>query len=307
MREVSPGEWEAALGDADAYFRRDYVEAAALLEERSEPVFLEHDGVRLALIVRGSDATSPTGYGGPLGESSTFGRAYEDWCRERGIVSTFVRFHPLLRNERGWPFHREPVAGSVSWRLEGDLLAAMHRHHRRLVRKAEAAGVETAVREAPADLEEFADLYRETMERAEASAFYFFPHAYWEALTSVPLALAEARLDGALLAASLCLATPPWLHYHLGASSEEGRRLGASHAAMLAAARWGHERGYEQLHLGAGVGGGGGALLEWKERFAPGPLLEQWVGKAIHDEERYRELSGGDLTYEGFFPAYRRR
>jgi hypothetical protein len=40
------------------------------------------------------------------------------------------------------------------------------------------------------------------------------------------------------------------------------------------------ERGYEQFHLGAGLGGGGGPLLEWKRRFQPGELLGQWVGKA---------------------------
>jgi hypothetical protein len=306
---VPAEDWDAALagaGSTDAYFRRAYVEASALLEDDGEPLLLEHEGAAFPVIVRGGrDVTSPAGYGGPVGAGDGFGDAYDAWCRGRGIVSTFVRFHPLLRNERAWPFHREPVAGSVSWRLEGDLLAGLHRHHRRLVRKAEAAGAQAAVREAPHDLGEFAALYDETMRRADASGFYFFPEGYWEALRTVPLVLAEVRLDGELAAAALCLATQPWLHYHLGASSEEGRRVGASQLAMLTAARWGVERGYEQFHLGAGLGGGGGPLLEWKQRFAPGPLLEQWVGKAVHDEERYRELAG-EVSFEGFFPAYRR-
>ena len=31
------------------------------------------------------------------------------------------------------------------------------------------------------------------------------------------------------------------------------------------------------------------------------------VGKAIHDEDAYRRLSGGsEVAFEGFFPAYRR-
>jgi hypothetical protein len=181
----------------------------------------------------------------------------------------------------------------------------MHRHHRRLVRRAEGAGAEASVREAPESLGEFAALYDETMRRADASGFYFFPEHYWEALRAVPLALAEVRLEGDLAGAALCLATHPWLHYHLGASSEAGRQVGASQLAMLAAARWAQERGYEQFHLGAGLGGGSGPLLEWKQRFAPGPLLEQWVGKAVHDEARYLELAG-EVSFEGFFPAYRR-
>lgn len=302
-------EWDevlASFGCADAYFRRAYVEASALLEEDGQPVLLEHEGAVFPLIVReGRDVTSPTGYGGPVGTGGDFGAAYDGWCRSRGIVSTFVRFHPLLRNHRAWPFHREPVAGSVSWRLEGDLLEGMHRHHRRLARKAEAAGAVASVVEAPEELAEFTALYDETMRRADASGFYFFPPAYWEALRRVPLALAEVRLDGELAAASLCLASHPWLHYHLGASSEEGRRVGASQLAMLSAARWGQKRRFEQFHLGAGLRGGGGPLLEWKQRFAPGALLEQWIGKAVHDEKRYRELAGA-VSFEGFFPAYRR-
>ena len=298
MREVPPAEWDDTV---DAYFRCEYVEASALLEEGGEPIFLEHEGVRLALILRGEDATSPAGYGGPLGESDDFGPVYDEWCRGRGIVSTFVRFHPLLRNERAWPFHKEPVAGSVSWRLQGDLLAGMHRHHRRLARKAEATGVEIAVREAPDDLAEFAGLYSETMARADAAAFYFFPDAYWEALVRVPLVLAEARLDGALVAASLCLAAPPWLHYHLGASERSG---GANHLLFLEAARWARDNGYTRFHLGQGVGGAADSLLEFKLRFDPGGLLPSAVGKAIHDEDAYRDLGGEG--FGGFFPAYRR-
>ena len=30
------------------------------------------------------------------------------------------------------------------------------------------------------------------------------------------------------------------------------------------------------------------------------------VGKAIHDEDAYRRLSGGEASFAGFFPAYRR-
>jgi lipid II:glycine glycyltransferase (peptidoglycan interpeptide bridge formation enzyme) len=103
----------------------------------------------------------------------------------------------------------------------------------------------------------------------------------------------------------LCLATAPWLHYHLGAQSDEGRRLGGSHLALLAAASWGRERGYELLHLGGGVGGRRDSLFEFKQRFDPGAgEREFFVGKAIHDEAAYRELAGTSST-DGFFPAYR--
>ena len=64
--------------------------------------------------------------------------------------------------------------------------------------------------------------------------------------------------------------------------------------------------GYERFHLGGGLGGKADSLHHFKARFDPEGLVVAAVGKAIHDEDAYRELSGGESSYNGFFPAYRR-
>jgi serine/alanine adding enzyme len=184
----------------------------------------------------------------------------------------------------------------------------MDAHHRRLVRRAEREGLAGEVVAAPGSLERFVSLYEETMRRNEASEFYFFTPAYWEALGQLRDALVEVdvRREGELLASVLCFASPPWLHYHLGGSSEEGRRLGTNHLALLTAARWGREHGFQRFHLGGGVGGRRDSLFEFKRRFCPDGLLTASVGKAVHDPEAYRRLAGVDaVAYDGFFPAYR--
>jgi hypothetical protein len=303
----------------DAYYRRDYAEISAILEG-GRAAFVQADDAFFPVVVRTSpegiaDVTNPYGYGGAVAADEDAGRRiyvdYERWCEEHAIVSSFIRFHPLFENHRyAEPvFHLEPVAGSVSWRLEGDLFAGMHAHHRRAVRKAERSGIELGVHERPERLDTFTSLYEQTMRRQRASSFYFFPKAYWDGLTGRDwVLLLEARLSGEMVAAILCLATRPWLHYHLGASGDSARSTGASHLLMYSAALWAKEQGYEQFHLGAGVGGSGGALLEWKRRFYPSSeLREQWIGKAVHDEERYLALTGApSIDYAGFFPAYRR-
>ena len=252
------------------------------------------------------DVVTPYGYGGPVGTG--FWDAYDEWCRGNGIVTTFVRFHPLYANQDTAPPYMdvERLAGTVAWRLEGDdLFAGMHRHHRRLVRKAEAAGVQATIKPAPESLDGFARLYELTMERRGATGFYYFPPEYWQALERGlrdRIVLFEAGADAALL----CFATPPWLHYHLGATSEEGRKLGASNSLFLEAARWAAGQGFTHFHLGGGLGGGSDSLFEFKRRFDPGGVLEMAIGKAVHDEAAYRALSGGEGGTEGFFPAYRR-
>ena len=294
------------LGLVDAYLRHAYVESACVLEP-GEPLLLEHEGSVFALIRRADpvDAITPYGYGGPVGRDVRgFWDAYDEWCRENGVVTTFVRFHPLYANARDAPIHVEPLAPTVAWRLEQeDLFTGMHLNHRRAVRKARNAGLTVSVANG---VGEFVPLYEETMRRAGAAPFYFFAPAYWNALGQTQLVRFDARLGDETVASALCLASPPWLHYHLGASSDEGRRIGAMTLLFLEAAQWARESGYERFHLGGGVGGAADSLHEFKRRFDPGGLVEAFVGKAVHDEAAYERLTGGPMSLAGFFPAYRR-
>jgi serine/alanine adding enzyme len=299
VREVEPREWDAL--ELDAYYRRPYVEAAALLEP-GRPFLLEHEGAFFAGIERDGprDVVTPYGYGGPTADG--FWDAYEEWARERGVVTTFVRFHPLIGNQLGAPIHVEPLAPTVAWRLdpERDLRAGLHFKHRNKVTKAENAGVTVEQHDG---LGEFVPLYEDTMRRLDADPFYLFEPAYWEWLAGLPLARFDAELDGEVVASALCLATPPFLHYHLSGTTDAGRSTGASTLVLLEAARWGQANGYERFHLGGGLGGKADSLHHFKARFDPDGLVDAAVGKAIHDEARYREL-GGD-GYDGYFPAYR--
>jgi hypothetical protein len=313
MEEIAPGEWDALLarlGLDDVYLRREYVESACLIEPGT-PTFLYEAGTVFPCILRPVqgrfDVTTPYGYGGPVSgdaDAGAFYSAYERWCRERGVVSTFVRFHPLYENHRYAQIPVEPLGSTVAWRLQGDdLFERMHSHHRRVVRKAGRAEPEVTIDESPA-LEEFAALYEQTMARLDADAFYLFTREYWESLRELPCVLVSARADGELLASVLCFASKPWLHYHLGASSDEGRRLGASNLVLYETASWGREQDYELFHLGGGVGGQEDSLYEFKRRFDPDAEREFAIGKAIHDEAAYRELADG-APLDGFFPAYR--
>jgi len=301
VRELDPADWDAL--ELDAYYRRPYVEASALLD-KGRPFLLEHDGALFAGIERDEprDVVTPYGYGGPTADG--FWDAYEEWARERGVVTTFVRFHPLYGNQCGAPIHVDELAPTVAWRLEPDrdLLAGLHFKHRNKVTKAENAGATVRQHEG---LGEFVPLYEDTMRRVHADDFYFFERAYWERLGELPLVRFDAEIDGEVVASALCLATPPWLHYHLSGTTDAGRTTGSSTLVLLEAARWAQANGYERFHLGGGLGGKEDSLHHFKARFDPEGLVPAAVGKAIHDEDAYRRLSGGEASFDGFFPAYR--
>jgi serine/alanine adding enzyme len=332
LRVVPPAEWDdlvARLGGLDTYTRSAYHSVSAALEPPGTvPILLHHvssEGeVALPLLLRplpgadGWDASSAYGYGGPVGSgrgAAAFGAALDAWALENGVVATFLRLHPLLDNASAIPPSAERVTlgATVAWDTAPgrDLLAAMHPHHRRAVRRARRAGVDVAVIPEPDHLGGFRRLYETTMRRQRAAPSYFFPDAYWDALAaerrSLGLVTVEARIGGELVAALLCLSGGPWLHYHLGASADAARTVGASNLCFLAAAQWGQSRGLTRFHLGGGVGGASdSSLFVFKHRYDPGsPPLPFSIAKLVHDRDRFRQLAGTTST-EGFFPPGRR-
>jgi hypothetical protein len=322
--EVEPTRWDAlvrGLGVSDVYYTGGFIGASAPLAGGTVALLdlPGDDGhVLFPCVLRDDpvDVVTPYGYGGPLGVGDNpplaeFASRYQAWCEERGVISSFVVFHPLFANDASAVaagFHRSALAGTVAWPLQGrDVFGAMHSHHRRVVRRATAEGFEVTIHPAPSELGNFVEVYEQTMRRAAASPFYSFPESYWHALVrDVPLVRVEVRQRGEVLSSVLGMGEPPWLHYHLGGTADAGRTTGASHLALYSLAVWGQERGYATLHLGGGVGGREDSLLEFKRRFAPDGLVSASVGKAVHDPARYRQLSGGDaVDWDAFFPAYR--
>jgi hypothetical protein len=326
LEAVDPARWDDVLrelGITDVYGSRGFVSASAELVGAT-PRLLHLAGpdgdVAFALLVRDDppDVVTPYGYGGPIGVGAdpplaAFAAAYQAWCEAQGMVTSFVVFHPLFGNDANAEtlgFHRAPLGGTVAWSLkEPDPRARMHKHHRRLVRRAEAAGLVATVVPSPDSLDEFVAIYEHAMRRLEASDFYRFPPSYWAALLrDVPLVRVDVRDPGGeLVAGVLGMGEPPWLHYHLGAAGDAARGTGASQLALCTLAEWGREQGYAILHLGGGVSGREDSLLEYKRRFAPGGLVASATGRAVHDPAAYARLTGADtVDWAGFFPAYRR-
>ena len=298
----------AGRGDDDPYLRPEYLAASAIIGE-GEPAAWSDGGVLYPFLVRPlpggrCDLTSAYGYGGPMGDEPGWRARFATACADRGVVSEFIRFHPLRGNDAGLGdvdvrdvqeiVTVDPGAG------EEDVVAGLRSQGRRNLTRARRAGVE--VRESD-DMAAFHAFYTESMRALGADPFYLFDAAYFEALARLGDAVVLLVAGGAR---ALYLAGGGALHYHLGGVDPEGRRTGAATLMHIEAAGIARRRGLRLLSLGGGLSAGD-ALWRFKATIGRGRAPFR-IGVRVHDEAAYAELCaavGVPATTEGRFPAYR--
>jgi hypothetical protein len=248
------------------------------------------------------DASSPYGYGGPLSSTgdplflAAAWRAYAGWMREQRVAVEYVRFHPMLCNERHYRGGHIADNRQVVWvDLDaGDIAANYAVRLRQTLKKAVGAGLvyeETAF--AP-HAGKFARYYRAAMHEMRADPFYLFDDEYFERMAMTGLArLGICRHAGSAcewLTACLFLDSHGLREYHLAATNNEGRRAGASSFALHEAALAARSQGMHQLYLGGGTDGNpGDPLLFFKSSFSPRRLTYR-TGWTVFDPPGYDEL-----------------
>lgn len=270
------------------------------------------------------DITTAYGYGGPLVEIRSsdpapiqrFRGAFDAWCAGRGIVSEFIRFHPLLDTHHGLEHLLDvvPLGETVWCRVDeaaGDLAAAMDSGHRRNLRKAEKAGLVARVESDDDAYDRFRRLYTATMERRSAVENYFFDEAYFRSFRDLlgdRQALIGVHLGDEMVAGGLLMRSERFAHYHLGGSSAAHLSLRPNNLFFLAAMEWARSRGASALHLGGGYRPDD-ELLRFKRGLGNGRASFA-IGRKIHLHDDYERLAsvhrdrvGAVAT--GFFPAYR--
>ena len=248
------------------------------------------------------DASSPYGYGGPVSTSddpaflAAAWAAYTGWMRAHRVVVEYVRFHPVLGNHRHYggrvADNREVVWVDLQ---DGDFTAGFAPRLRHALRKSAAAGLVYREDAFAGQAAEFAAFHRAAMRAMNADPFYHFDDAYFEQLAATSLArlgVCRQRDDdrSPWLAAGLFLEGPGVAEYHLAASCEEGRRLGASGFALHAAAQLARGRGLRRLYLGGGSDTrADNPLLFFKAAFS-GQRLTYRTGATVFDASAYEVL-----------------
>lgn len=264
------------------------------------------------------DFSTPYGYGGWIIEgtdSRPLFDAYEKWCVNNGIISEFVRFHPVLENHvfSSDAYQVIPLGNTVSLDLSSPekIWANMTSKNRNMIRKAQKNDVRIYSGRDPELYETFRKIYNGTMDKDEAAEYYYFGQNFYHSLCEDLPNNAQvfyAALEGKIIAASIMLTANGRMNYHLSGSLREYANLAPTNLLLYQAALWGFENGCRTLYLGGGVGSRDDNLFKFKRAFYRlDDLPRFYIGKKIFNKEGYAELLKlrGIMPSGGFFPEYR--
>jgi hypothetical protein len=332
--------WKALLGEVshDVYHLPEYLQLSAAYEGGEEHVsakafYMQRDTsfCLIPLLVRSlpaslgappnwRDVASPYGYAAPLfrGNPSWIDHAlttFAEDCRSRGIVSAFLRLHPLLEvppvlSQYGdLVKHGETVYVDLSL-SESELWSQTRGRLRSYINALQRSGFHSRFEDWSA-YDKFVHIYRQTMARLQATDFYRFPVQYFHDLR---VALGDKLhlcsvfdAHGDLACGALLTETGGIVQYHLSGSADRFLPFSPSKLMLHDVILWAKRAGHRLLHLGGGLGGQADSLLHFKAGFSP--LRSEFLTyRLVFDREKYhhlcQQIEPGTVS-NNYFPQYR--
>lgn len=249
------------------------------------------------------DISSAYGYTGPLSTSAepsflaAADAAFRRYCQTENIVTEFVRFHPLLKNEclskesAGLEVIR--LRDYVAVPIESDTerqFAGYAARNRTSIRKAIKEGVRI---DTGTGFDGFVRLYLENMRQLKAAPLYFFSTSFFDSLQELVATdgfQLTASYEGEAVGAALFLTGGGYGHYFLASTNAKGRSLAAGNLLLHEGINRCREMGVRLLHLGGGLtGASDDPLLLFKKSFSANEVPYH-IGRRVHRADVYAVL-----------------
>jgi len=246
---------------------------------------------------------------------SLFWEKFLEYAFLNKIICSFVRFHPI---EKNYEYCRdimelERISSTVCIDLnsEEQIWSDISSKCRNIIRKAIKNNVMVIEDENLKKINDFQNLYYDTMKKNNADEYYFFKEEFFEQLKFLKekeITHFYALHEDKIISSILVLMGDEYLHYYLSANSQEGYSLNANSLLLYEIAKYGLKRGYKYFHLGGGYGGDDSPLFKFKSSFHKNHTLSFYIGKKIFNQKIYDELcqkAGIDNRSLNYFPLYR--
>lgn len=272
------------------------------------------------------DIVTPYGYGGPVVTSSQtgmkerliseFNKSFSNFCKQRKVVSEFIRFHPLINNAKDFEsvydvLKIRKTLGTNLKNFDEPVMSEFSRSCRKNIRRALNKGVTYEITENPNEIGGFKQIYYSTMKRNNATDFYYFDDTYFNKLLSYfpnNILIVKAKYEGKTIAQGLYFIYGKYIHIHLSGTLNEYLKLSPAYILRYAVTLWGKENGYHMIHHGGGrTNSEEDGLYKFKKNFAENTEFDFYVGKKIWNESIYTKLCEiRNIPRQiDYFPRYR--
>lgn len=341
-------QWSEMLSEADYdfYHLPCYVKLSSSLDHGDARAFhtkLASGQLLIPLLVRELpsdihldkvlfDATSPYGFSGPLFSNNISPtdaikgiKDFIEFGNQVGLISTFLRLHPVLRNDIWQTFSNQNEklriihhGATVSIDLTREISQLddhLRRNHLQNIKKLIALGFKSRI-DHWEDYSAIKQIYYQTMARCRAKEYYYFNDAYFDKLRQcLPDSLHICSIispDGEIAGAGVFIKTENLVQAHLSATADKFIALAPSKFMFYEVRNWAKNAGATMFHLGGGVGGERDSLYSFKRGFATNEHDFMTVG-IIHDPGAYRKACDASrqgshsqvMTNREYFPSYR--
>ncbi|MBZ5603497.1 MAG: GNAT family N-acetyltransferase [Acidobacteriia bacterium] len=277
------------------------------------------------------DATSVYGYAGPVASHAeiperivrNFQERLQEHLEAMNVVTVFSRLHPIIAQQSLLKGMGEYQVLSQTVSIDLTLPVEEQRRGYRTslktaINKVRRMGVTCVQDRAGVHLEEWMDIYYETMRRVGAVESYFFPREYFRHLFHAlgdRFCLAVCLLEGKVVCGGIFIETGEILQYHLGGTLNRALEFAPMKLLLDEMRLFANSRGLKVFHLGGGTTPhADNPLLHFKrgfsERLHDFPVW-RWVlnvpvyQRLCRDRSQWCDENGLEATSRGFFPAYR--
>lgn len=273
------------------------------------------------------DLITPYGYGGPVILHSTdpkrlmeaFKEAFFTFCRQNGYVCEFVRFHLFDNTDVRQNYYGQTRAALKNVVVPTDRTYEtvwMDYEHkvRKNVNKAKENGLRVIVERNLDHLSDFLRIYYNTMDRNEASRYFYFPRTFFEKIAEyLPnnYVYFHVLKDDIVISTELVLLSECYAYSFLGGTDKEYYAMRPNDFLKDAVIQMCIEEGKKCFVLGGGYGAEDG-IYRYKRSFTKSEDVPFYVGSTVFDREAYDRLTELRMQQQDppaaddlFFPLYR--
>src|SRR5699024_9784923 len=109
---------------------------------------------------------------------------FQKYCNENNIVSEFIRFHPIVENAKDFQVcyevsHIRNTVGTNLNDYDDPFQAEFSKSCRKNIRRALRDGISYKITKSPSDVSKFKEFYYSTMDRNNATEYYYFNDDYF--------------------------------------------------------------------------------------------------------------------------------